>query len=153
MYNIKNLMDKIEIESDDLILQLRDYDNGYISDLINEIADNNVSIYTNDLWTWARDNSDKVEDAISEFGWDSKNGTLEGLFQLAMYSDNENIIYNDLQNAIRYTIYDYISDMETISESLYDYIEDIVEDVDNNDMLNIILETIDEFIEEAGTDE
>ena len=50
-----------------------DYDNGYICDIITEIADNHVDIYNSDLLDWAKGNYSYIEESILGFGIDSKN--------------------------------------------------------------------------------
>ncbi len=43
-------------------------------DVISEIADSNVEVYTYNLLKWLPDNYEYVEDAISEFGFPERDG-------------------------------------------------------------------------------
>lgn len=145
LLNLKYEIEDVAGDDVDLITSLTDYDNGYICDLISEISDNNVDIYTNNLWDWARYNQDIVEDALAEMDFSSSN-SLTDLFMYAQYMDNSNILYENIEDVIRYKIYDYLSDMEIIPLSLYDYINDIVSSTDASDKLDVILDDLDNFM-------
>ena len=74
--------------------------NGYITDDISEFADLNVPIYNSELLDWLKDNYDKLENSIQEFGIDSENFDLIKQIQLAYYSEIQNELYEYIQKAI-----------------------------------------------------
>lgn len=125
-----------------------DYDNGYISDVIQEIADNGVDIYNYALWDWAKDNSEYVEDAIDEFGWDSKNSTLIQLFQMSQYLQIQEELYENLDDIIIYWIYDKI-EYEEITLEEKQAIIDYCYRIDNNMELENVLEEINQILKEV----
>lgn len=65
-------------------------------DLLSELADNNVDIYTSDLMDWMNkhwENRTAVEDTISEFGWDGVEESLEKAIMYAQYRENRELLY------------------------------------------------------------
>ena len=65
-----------EYYQDDEKLQVAiDEDN--ISDVVSEIADNNVDIYNTDLLEWLAGNYSVFEEAIDEFGFPSNDGRAD----------------------------------------------------------------------------
>ena len=148
--DLQKLMEEIESRNEEMVLYLADYDDGYIGDLISEIANNNVDIYTSDLWDWARDNRGWVEQALSEFGFNSDDGTLENLFMIAQYLYYTSEIYDNFDDFIRYALYEYldINGVVILSEEAFDVVEDIVKNTDNNDRWDIMLGFLEEYLEE-----
>ena len=132
--------------------QFTDYDSGYICDLLNEIADGNVDIYNTDLWTWARDNTGYVEQSMMEFGWDSKESSLEQLFQMGQYLEISEDLYKNLDDSIKYFIYDNL-DVEYIDNELYNFIDELCNNVDHNERLDVILDQVIEYIKTEVQDE
>ena len=67
-------------------------------EIIHEIADNNVDIYTSDLLKWVgeSENYQFVEDAISEFGFpnntEGKPDFIKAIMQ-GQYKENEDILW------------------------------------------------------------
>lgn len=94
---MENIKIKIEDLKSDLYIgelgeYFSDYSNGYICDIITEIADNQVPIYYSDIWEQAKDNIEEIEEALEEFGTptDSNgNADLIKIFQQGIYLKNE----------------------------------------------------------------
>ena len=100
-----------------------DYDNGYIGDIVNEIADNNVDIYTSDLFEWAKFNYDVIEDANNELGTPSD---IIAQIQQGQFLQISNEIYNNIDETLLLFIYDYIYNnlgLEEITEEQQEEIE------------------------------
>lgn len=142
---IKELENKYELEN--ILYCFNDYSNGYICDIITEVCDNNVDIYNNDLWEWAKDNEYYVERAINEFGIDSNNFDLIGLFRQGQYFYYEETCYNNLDDIIEYLILSNL-DVEEISDAVYDEILNISGKKDNNARIENYIEEIEDLIEE-----
>lgn len=90
-----------------------DYDKGYVCDIITEIADNNIDIYTIDLIDWAKDNVANINDAMIEFG--TPNNFLQ-IIQQGQYYANERKLYNNLQDSLKNFAYNYILNVLKIDE-------------------------------------
>ena len=63
------------------------------SDTISELADSKVDIYYYDLRKWSVDNYNYIEDAISEFGVDTKNPDFHKMIQSGQYLAYSNEFY------------------------------------------------------------
>jgi len=63
-----------------------------IDDTIQECADAGVDVYTGRLWDWAADNRIQVTEAIDNIGWEGCGGTLDGLFAMAQFLSNEQLL-------------------------------------------------------------
>lgn len=75
------------------------------SDTISELADSKVDIYYYELRKWSVDNYSYIEDAISEFGVDTKNPDFHKMIQSGQY-------------------YAYSNEFYTLASEFKDYIED-----------------------------
>ena len=149
--NKKELMQ--QLETGDYGDQFTSYSDGYIGDVISEIADSNVDIYYSDLFEWVKDNYGYCEDAVKE-GLISldKDFDFIKLMQIGQYEQNTQDLYENLDDSIKYFIYDNI-EFEEISEELQEFIDDLCDDVDNNEQLENILEQVKEFIENIKDEE
>lgn len=122
---------------------------GYICDAISEIADSNVSIYNSDLWDWARDNEEYVEQAVNEFGIDSKDFDLIRLFQQGQYLYNSEYMYEHLDEMILFYAYNYICEelsIEEITSDEKEELEELLGEIDNNNQIEDIIEKINEVL-------
>ena len=77
---------------DDLISFLNDEDGNYIGDTISELSDSRIDTYL-DLSRWAVDNYNYIEDAISEFGVDTKNPDFHKMIQQGQFYAFNNEFY------------------------------------------------------------
>jgi hypothetical protein len=152
-------MEKLRIEDlkkdlylGDLGEYFNDYDNGYICDIISEIAGNNVDIYNYDLLEWAKGNYSYIEEALDEFGTPTDgNGKADFLkiIQQGQYYANERDLYDNLEDSLKFFMYDYIEKtlkIEKITENQNDGLLDF-DFSDNNEMLENLIEHISEVIE------
>lgn len=120
------------------------YSDGYICDIIMEIADNNVDIYNSDLLDWAKDNYSYIEDANCEFGIPDNGKDFIKQIQQGQYYQIEQDLYNNFDEMILLFIYNYIqeNDIEMTEEQL----EELeLKRFDNNDRLENIIYEIEEI--------
>lgn len=147
-------MEKLKIEElkkdlfiGDLGEYFRDYNNGYICDIITEIADNKVPIYYNDIWEEAKNNQEYIEEALQEFGTPTdENGKVDlmRIFQQGLYYKNEQEIYNNLEDTLKFFMYDYIEKELNIKEITEEQNDDLSDwdFSDNNEQLENLIEHI-----------
>ncbi len=119
--------------------------NNYICDIIMEISDYNVDIYNYDLLEWLKDNYTIVEESNDELGCPSND--IIAQVQQAQFYDNENCIYEKLENILLYTSYYilYSNNIQEITQEQDEKLSDFISSIDNNDCLfsdNDILNTI-----------
>ena len=128
---------------------LNDYDNGYICDIIVEIADSNTSIYHSDIIEFISNNVEEVNDVIEELGGDGCGGDLYRAGQAAEFGKNENEMYNELEEGLFNVALSYIEytlEVEEISDEQLDEIEGLCADTGNNDRLDDFLEKVKEIV-------
>ena len=97
---IKELITELKAKSCDYIEYLCDYDSVSIDSAFNEIADNNVSIYSVDIINYLKDHVDEVNGVIDCYGW---NGVDRDIHKAAQYAEYDSILsklYNNIDNAI-----------------------------------------------------
>lgn len=127
-----------------------DYDNGYICDIITEIADNHIDIYTSDLFDWAKNYFCYIEEANTELG--TPKDILQQIQQGQFYYYEQNI-YNNLEDIMLNYMYNYIENVLNIKEITEEQYDDLLDfDFnDNNEMLENLIDHINEVlkIEEA----
>lgn len=124
----------------------RDYDNGYISDIITEIADNNIDIYNSDLMEWAKGNISYIEEALEEFGEPKVNGRIDfmKIIQQGQYYYNEQNLYENLEDSLKIFMYDYIEKDLEITELTEEQNDDLLDwdFSDYNEQLENLIEHI-----------
>lgn len=128
---------------------LNDYDNGYICDIIVEIADSNTSIYHSDIIEFISNNVEEVNDVIEELGWNGCGGDLCRAGQAAEFGKNENEMYNELEEGlfnVALSHIQYTMEVEEISDEQLSDIEGLCADTDNNDRLEDFLEKVEEIV-------
>lgn len=137
---IKEIKGRIDHTFADSIV---DYNDGYICDIISNIADNNVDIYTYDLFDWLKYNYDVVQDANLEFGQPSD---IIAQCQQGQYYKYSNDLYDVIDDMILLFAYNYlrVNDIELNSEQLEE-LESELSTIDNNDKLENIIEKIEEI--------
>lgn len=144
MLEIKKLYNKLESSID----CLTDYDNGYIYDVISEIADSQVDIYYSDLTEWASGHFEEIAETISEFGWDGCEKDLYKAAQLAQFRENENEMYSELSEGLENFALSYLEyklKMKEISEERWEEIQDFLSDIDSDDELEEITNFLDKM--------
>lgn len=153
-------MEKLKIEElkSDLYLGkfgdcLEDYDNGYLCDIITEIADNHVDIYYSNLFKWATDNYAYIEEAEDEFGQPTdERGKFDiiKLIQQGQYYAYEQELYENFRDIVLNRLYNYIVSnlgIIEITEEQNDKILELNID-DNNELLENLFEELDNIFSE-----
>lgn len=128
---------------------LNDYDNGYICDIISEIADSHTSIYYSDIIEFISNNVEEVNGTIEEYGWDGCGSDLYKAGQTAEYRKNENEMYKELEQGLFNVALSYIEytlEVEEISDEQLNEIDNLCYDTDNNDRLEDFLEKVEEIV-------
>lgn len=111
LLKIKDL--KNELNLGDYGEDITNYNNGYISDIINEIADNYIDIYTYDLFEWAKGNTYYIDRAVDELG---RPDTIEDEIRQGQYMAYQEDLYNNIEDILKYWAYDYIENKYNITE-------------------------------------
>lgn len=104
---------KNELNLGDYGEDITNYSSGYVSDIITEIADNNVDIYNNDLMEWAKGNTYYIDRAVDELG---RPDTIEDEIRQGQYIAYQEDLYNNLEDILKYWAYDYIENKYNITE-------------------------------------
>ncbi len=156
MKNLMKMHDQLidELGENLLICDLKEYDSGYISDVIMEIADNNIDIYYYDLKQWLINHIDDFDDYIEEYGYNKDRNFYENI-QAAQYVSNENEMYNNLEIGIQLYIIDTLinRDIKEIPDELESDIYMLnSSDFDNNDRLENLNEQIEQWINDYHLD-
>ena len=120
-----------------------DYEQGYISDIINEIADNNIDIYTYNLIDWLKYNYDVVEEANREFG------TPDDIIkqcQQGQFYQYSNELYEVIDDMILLFAYNYLrmNDIELNDEQLEE-LESELSNASDFDKLEEVIDKIEEI--------
>ena len=154
MKNLKIKDLKNDLYLGDLGEYFGDYDNGYIGDIITEIADNEIPIYYNDIWEEAKNNQEYIEEVLQEFGTPTDgtgNVDLMRVFQQGIYLKNECNLYENLEDILKYYMYDYIEKELKIDEITENQNDDLLDwdFSDNNEQLENLIEHIEKVINES----
>lgn len=143
---MKNLMkDLIERKMEDLELEygrnndidtniyigiLTEYGTGCLEDIIDEISDSNVEVYTHELFkkSWDLYQSGFVDEAIGEFNITD----LPQILMTADYLRNKSIMYENAPLMLKYLALEKLQDINTDTvpdEDIEDLISDIYKEV------------------------
>ena len=94
-----------------LIIQVLEYDSDmHIDDIIQNISDSNVDIYTRDLLTWFSTNSNYiyVDDVVAEWGIDTTNFDMIKLIMSAQYFKNQKDMQDgNIENMLKIVLLEY----------------------------------------------
>ena len=151
MYNVKEIKVLMnELCLNDMEEQILEFSNGYIDDLLGEIAGNNVSIYTSDLLKYLSNNIDEVDDNISNMGF---SGDILSHISEVWYNNNLEELYRNMNDIVKYFVLDNIiecmidNDVKNISE---EDIDNMIDEncSDNIDRLDTIVDNIEYYFEE-----
>lgn len=136
---------KKELYTGDLGEYFIDYDDGYICDIITEIADNSVDIYTQDLLDWVPDNYSYIEEANVEMG--VPKGFLNQIRQGQYYYYERNL-YENLEDTLKNYMYNYIENILKVKEITEEQNENLLDwdFSDNNEKLENFIEHINEIL-------
>ena len=144
---LKNEVSKNFESYEEYITEYYNHEND-IDEIIRDIADNNVDIYTSDLMDWVKDNYNYVENYVQEFGIDSNNFDFIGAVRGGQYLYIEQTLYNNKNDMLEYLAY-YIlqeKDIEEIDEDKATEISMI--NFDRIDTIEELEDELDEIIEQ-----
>lgn len=128
-----------------------DYSDGYICDIITEIADNHIDIYYYNLFEWCKDNFDYVNDWIAECG---SSGDIIKDIQGGQYKQYSDELYENLEDMLLLFAYDYLFKNEIyLNDEQLEQLERDISILDNNDRLETIIEIIEELQQESEVNE
>ena len=122
----------------------------YICDAITEYADSRVDVYTADLWKWAAENYEYIDEARAEFGAAKD---IIGDLQAGQFLQNEQKLYEDIDGIKEDLARQYINNVlinveaeETTVKEAIETLKDDLANIDNNDRLDAIADACDGFI-------
>ena len=136
-------MEKVSIDA------LCDYgETRYLCDIITEIADSNVDIYTSDLFEWAKDNYNYIEEANDELG--ASNDIIQQIQQGQFYQ-NEQEIYANIEDMIKLYLLNLLKEngMEELTDSQVSIIDEMAHNCYTEDALPCYDDIIDDILENA----
>lgn len=120
-----------------------------ICDIIHDIADNNIDIYTYDLMEWVKNNWEYVEQYVKEFGIDSNNFDFIGAVRGGQYLYIEEKLMENKNIMLEYLAY-YILQYEGIEELEENKATKVsMINFDNIDSITELEDELHEIIEEA----
>lgn len=99
---------------EDCIVDYYNYSND-VDDILHQIADNNVDIYTYDLMEWLKGNYSYVEDYVKEFGINANNFDFLDIVKGGQYMQIEESLHNNRMNILEFLAY-YIIEQYGIEE-------------------------------------
>lgn len=126
-----------------------EYRDGYIDDVIFQVANNSVDIYDSDLWDWARDNKEYIEEAVIEYGINTRDFNLIELFRQGQYLCYRNIMEGNVEALIQYYAYDYIYSELNINEISTDEkqkLEEMLSELNDSSKIDEIIDIINEVL-------
>ena len=97
--NLDDLLDSQEFSDFNELIKWLDDNSG---DKISELSDSMVDIYYYDLRQWSLNNYDYIEEAVKEFGYDSKNFDFHNIIQLGQYYAYNNEFYEMISQFKQY---------------------------------------------------
>lgn len=120
-----------------------------INDIIHDISDNNVDIYTYDLMEWVKNYYEYVEQYVKEFGIDNNNFDFIGAVRGGQYLYIEEKLMENKSIMLEYLAY-YILQDEGIEELEEDKATEIsMINFDNIDSITELEDELHEIIEEV----
>lgn len=127
------------------------YNCGYISDIVSEIADNNIDVYYANLFAWATNNTTYIEEALQEFGEPRrKDNTIDfiKIIQGGQYYAYERELYDNLEDNLKFFMYDYIEKILKLDEITEEQNKQLLnwDFADNNEKLEHLIKHIKEAI-------
>lgn len=149
-FRLDSLLNDMNDISQDFVSNWRDnlQSTEYIVDSFVEFADNNVDIYYNELFDWAKENTSAIDETLQTMDIPKE---FIKIIQYAQYNENNNELYEDESNIIYALGYCYALDyLEEDKLELIDSeidIDDELASVTNSDRFSNISDIIDELIQ------
>ena len=133
MQNINTLISETQKSIDDITARLADYCDGssYVCDAINEIIDSDCPVYWSGLMQWfseCPDSQDYINEAVREYGIDSKDFDIFKAIQWGYCKNAEETIYDEKNDGLLLAAYVLIRDsykLEEITDEQAEEIENI----------------------------
>lgn len=144
--NLNEELESINISKDSIYF-VEQYLNSlsYICDAISEQADSNIDIYYSDLFEWAKNHFDDIEEANKEFGAMSD---IVKQIQQAQYLYNERALYDELEEIILYSVLLEAKEYaEEVTKEQFSELLEIAEHLDHNDRFDDIKDAVKEIFE------
>lgn len=168
--NKKELIEMLEERKEDLKGGMNDlsvdfssdYDlqtSSYFCDLFTEYADSQVDIYTSDLFEWAKYNYEYIEEAVAEFGIDSRNFDFLGVLKSGQFLYNERQLFEDEEKIVELMVVNYLLNNEEeiekeLEESeLEEMFAEVTSQFDSNDCCEDVIDIINKYIKEEDEDD
>lgn len=152
VHNLNEELKDINISRDSIYF-VEQYLNSlsYICDAISEQADSNIDIYYSDLFEWAKNHFDEINEAMQEFGAMSD---IIKQIQQAQFLYNERQLYDELEEIILYAVLLEAKEYaEEVTKEQFSELLEIAEHLDHNDRFDDIKDAVKEVFnkeEEQG---
>lgn len=120
----------------------------YICDAFSDYADSRVDIYYYDLFEWAKNNYDAINEATAELG---STGDICQDIRQGQYLEYDRQLYADSETIIEMLVIDFLineEDIEELEETQLDEILDAVDLEDTSQRLEDIAEVVKEKLDE-----
>lgn len=146
VHNLNEELKDINISRDSIYF-VEQYLNSlsYICDAISEQADSNIDIYYSDLFDWAKNHFEEINEAMQEFGAMSD---IIKQIQQAQYSYNERQLYDELEEIILYAVLLEAKEYaEEVTKEQFSELLEIAEHLDHNDRFDDIKDAVKEVFE------
>ncbi len=149
---MKTTNNKINLKEEFNSLRLSDigeelatnYDDGYLCDIIAEVADSNIDIYTYNLLEWAKSHLYEIEEAAKEFG--AVEDIIKAI-QQGQYYCYTNELYEELENIIKGIALDYLINIDAqLTAEQLDELFSRLNEIDNVNTFDDIREIANEII-------
>lgn len=157
-----DLGENLGYEQDMLDEITKNYDSGYIGDIIIEISDAYVNIYDYELWDLAPKLRYYIEESIEEFGT-SENIDLIRIFQQGQYYYNSGLFYDNLDEIIWNVAVIKLNEIiencnidlpayDILAEEVEGYLTEYLQGIDNNNDISVIGDKMEDLINDYITD-
>ena len=127
--------------------EIINYKSDWICDCIGRIADNNTSIYYCEIMEFIKNHTDEFNESVEMDGWQ---GDIYKQGQLVEYKVIYEDLYNNLDNIIKYYVYNYIINelgFDEITEDDFDKLNDRLEnEIESDNSLESIIDIIIEVL-------
>ena len=148
------LLNVVDLKTDLNIGELGDrfcdyFGHHYIGDVISEIADSNIDVYTYDLLKWLPDNYEWVEEAISQGLCNMSEPDIPRMIMAGQYEKYSSELYECLDEIMFNYCLNYILNdlkIETLTNEQLEELQEKCTDVDNNDTLDMFEDFINELL-------
>lgn len=136
-----------ELKKYDFAEEFAEYDSGYICDIITEIANNAISVYTQEQIDFAMEHDDLAQEAINDglapdpIAAESFRSYVASVGVAAWYMYNSNTMYDNMEECVLYSVLYNLKeeyDIEEMTEEQEEEIEAL--EFDNNDCLEDVIE-------------